>query len=96
MECEASGSVVRSRCYLVNCPLPGGPECETRSFLPVADIDQLSQRQLKRTICAMMNVGKLSTIFIGALRDGTVKGVRLNRAKVSGVTVETFLSGVCR
>ena len=92
MELEVSGSIIRNRCYLVDCPLPGGPECETRSFVPVTDINQLSLWQLKRTICGMMNFGKSSVIFIGVLNNGSVKGVKLNRAQVSGAI---FLSGVC-
>lgn len=79
---ESSGCTVRSRCYLVNCPLPGGPECETRSFLAVEDITRASQQQLKRTVCAMMNLGKKSTVFIGVMKDGTVKGVKLNKHQV--------------
>ena len=74
--------MVRSRCYLVNCALPGGPECDTRCFMPVENITRISRKWLKRCICAMMNVGKTSTIFMGVLREGIVKGVKLNKEQV--------------
>ena len=57
--------------------------------MPLTDINDLPLRQLKRTICGMMNFGKSSTIFIGVLNNGSVKGVKLNRAQVSGVTFLT-------
>lgn len=79
---EASGSVVRSRCYLVNCALPGGPERDTRSFMPVEDVTRLSRRWLRRCVCSMMNLGKTSTIFMGVLKEGLVKGIKLNKEQV--------------
>ena len=83
VESEASGSVLRSRCYLVNCTLPGGPESDTRSFMPVEDITRVSRRWLRRCVCSMMNLGKMSTIFMGVLKEGLVKGIKLNREQVS-------------
>ena len=86
VESEASGSVMRSRCYLVNCALPGGPECDTRSFLLVENITQVSRKWLRKCICSMMNLGKTSTIFMGVLKEGIVKGVKLNKEQVLVVT----------
>lgn len=85
IECEASGSVAKNNCYLVNCALPGGLENATRSFIAVENITDVSRRLIKRTVCAMMNLGKTSTIYIGVLKDGTVKGVRLSRQQVCTV-----------
>ena len=82
IESEASGSVVRSKCYLVNCALPGGPERDTRSFMPVQNISRVSRKGLRRGICSMMNLGKTSTIFMGVLKEGIVKGVKLSKEQV--------------
>ena len=82
MECEASGSVTRRKCYLVNCALPGGTACDTRSFIAVQNINHVSRRLIRRTMCAMMNLGQTSTIFIGVLKDGIVKGVKLTKTEV--------------
>lgn len=93
VESEASGGVVRSRCYLINCALPGGPEHDTRSFMPVEDVTRVSRRGLRRCVCSMMNLGKTATIFMGVLRDGIVKGVKLNKEQViSKLLIENLIA----
>ena len=81
---------MRSRCYLVNCALPGGPERDTRSFVPVEDVTRVSRRGLRRCVCSMMNLGKTATIFMGVRRDGIVKGVKLNKEQVISKLIENF------
>lgn len=93
VESEASGGVMRSRCYLVNCAFPGGPEHDTRSFMPVEDVTRVSRRGLRRCVCSMMNLGKTATIFMGVLRDGIVKGVKLNKEQViSKLLIENLIA----
>ena len=38
----------------------------------------------------MMNLGKTATIFMGVLRDGIVKGVKLNKEQVISKLIENF------
>lgn len=72
-----------SKVYSVNRLLPGCPqENNTRSFLNVNSVDDITASIMRRTVCAFANSGKECTLHIGVEKGGIVRGVKITRKEV--------------
>ncbi len=69
--------------YNANRLLPGSlQESNTRSFMSVSCLDDITTSMMRRTLCAFANSGKECTLHIGVEKGGVVRGLKIKRKEV--------------
>lgn len=76
--CNDDKDVDKERYYIQGYHVPFS-EDDLHDFRPQANINNVSTRQVARSLCAFLNSDKCGTVYLGIRKDGVIAGLKIDR-----------------